>query len=355
MKTLIGCCLIHLCIGSIYATSVLYNPLIEVTGWDISVLVNGFALTILALGCTASLHQRIFEGFSKRSMLYGAIAQWTFAQGLTIMCILGNFPWVYYVSSLILGGAIGLMYVIPINIITDYGFKHVGRASGAVVCCFGLGSIIASKVFAGVPMSCLIVLYALYAFLMILGVQLINCTDFLTYPNAFHIDKRWYALAAVFFLNIGIGISLLSNMVNLSIDNGLTLDTAILLVALAGVANTVGRLLYSTLSDYCGKFDMLTMLLWIQITSLICIILWDMWIGPVILIISVYGGVFALMPSLMKDLYGSTAPYSRVLSMWGFAGLICPILFSHLGMSLLLVMSICTIMISSGLILKASR
>ena len=355
MKTLIGCCLIHLCIGSIYALSVLYNPIMETTGWDISVLVNGFAVTILALGLIASLHQRMFNGLQKRDVLYIAIVTWCFAQSLSLMCILGNFPCVYYISSFLLGTAIGLLYVIPINIITDYGFKQVGRASGAVVCCFGLGSIIASKVFVVIPLDSLIVLYALYAFLMILGVQLIQCTDVISISSEFNKDKRWYVLAGIFFLNIGIGISLLSNLVRLSTDKGLELSTAIMIVALAGVANTLGRLVYSSLSDYSGRFDMLRILLWIQLTSLVCITSWDMWTGPIIMIISVYGGVFAIMPSLMKELYESTVPYSQVLIMWGFAGLICPILFSYMGMGLLIVMSVCTIMMSMSLKLESSN
>ena len=190
---------------------------------------------------------------------------------------------------------------------------------------------------------------------MVLGVQLIQCPDVISMPSEFFRDKRWYVLAGIFFLNIGIGISLLSNLVRLSTDKGLDLNTAILIVALAGLANTIGRLLYSTLSDYIGRFDMLRILLWTQLISLMCIIIWGIWIIPIIMIISIYGGVFAIMPSLMKELYGSTVSYSQVLIMWGFAGLICPILFSYMGMGLLIVMSVCTIMMSMSLKLESSN
>lgn len=347
MKTLLGCCLIHLCIGSVYALSVLYAPIMEVTGWSTSTLVQGFALTILALGLTASFHQRMFDQFPKKGTLYIAISLWIAAQGLNLFFILGGLESLYYLSSILLGVAIGVLYVVPINIVTEYGYTHIGRANGAVVCCFGLGSILASKLFVIIPLQELIFLYVAYVLVMVVGLHLIDCTSIIVAPSGFVRDKRWYTLAAIFFLNIGIGISLLSNLTQLSIERGLDISDAILLVALAGVANSVGRLVYAALTDRFKRTTIINLMLWIQLIALTNIFWFDIgsWAANVVTVISVYGGLFAIMPSLMKGLYGTTAAYSQVLSMWGIAGLICPIAFNQLGAEVLVVMSIITVLL----------
>ena len=353
MKTLFGCCLIHLCIGSIYALSVLYTPIVNLTGWGISTLIYGFALTILSLGLTASFHQRLFPQASRKLALHNAILLWTVSNSLLIIAANRGNELIYYAISIILGFAIGLLYVIPINIITEYGYEKVGRANGLVVCCFGMGSIIASKIFSSIPLDNLIFIYVAYGVIMFVAVQLLPSTT-ITPSTAFSHDKRWYMIAGIFFLNIGIGISLLSNLAQLSItQGGVPMDFAILIVACAGVANSVGRIFYSSLSDYFDRLDTLNILLFVQFFSLITMWLWNMWTVPVLVIISIYGGVFSIMPSLMKELYKDTTAYSHVLSMWGFAGLICPIVFNQLGMPTLILMSSCTLILM-GTIQKMS-
>ena len=349
LRTLLGCCLIHLCIGSVYALSVLYTPIMEMTGWGISTLIQGFALTILALGLTASFHQRIFNLFPKKGILQIAIALWIITQNFSLVFIMEGLELLYYLSSIILGIAIGLLYVIPINIVTEYGYVNLGRANGAVVCCFGLGSILASKLFVGIPLQELILLYVVYALIMIIGVSLIECTSIIVIPPGFVRDRNWYILAMIFFLNIGIGISILSNLVHLSVERGLETLDAIWLVALAGIANSVGRLLYATLTDYCSRKTIIDLMLWIQLIALTNVFWFgsDLWSVNILAIISVYGGLFAIMPSLMKELYGTIVAYSQVLSMWGLSGLICPILFSHIGADMLIGMSILTTILIS--------
>ena len=344
MRTLLGCCLIHLCIGSVYAMSVLYKPIVEHTGWDTDTLIYGFALTILVLGLTASFHQRLLCNHPKKEVLLNAAIIWILALCLMIDVAI-DLPEVgkevYLLLSAVSGACIGLLYVIPINIVGNYGYKRVGMTSGLVVTCFGLGSVIASKLFSIIALDDLVAVYMIYELVLMLGVWLIENKDTIESSGDYHCDKTWYAIATVFFLNIGVGISVLSNLTQLSVDTGMTLSEAVGLVAMAGIANSGGRLLYSTASDYLGKVETLVIVLALQLCTLVVILQSTYWYIPVLIVISVYGGVFSIMPSLMKEIYheqGSVA-YSRVLSMWGFAGLICPILFAHCGMELLVLMS----------------
>ena len=348
MRTLIGCCLIHLCIGSVYAMSVLYKPIIEHTGWGINVLVYGFALTILTLGLVASFHQKLFAHVHKKEILLNAAILWGIASCLIVDVAIQQpeiGKAIYYALSIVTGACIGLLYVIPINIIGNYGYKRVGMTSGLVVTCFGLGSVIASKLFSIITLENLIAIYLIYVITLLFGIWLIEGNDTIESPGDYHCDKTWYAIATVFFLNIGVGISLLSNLTQLSLDTGMNLAEAVGLVAMAGIANSGGRLIYSTASDWLGKVETLVIVLALQLCALVVILHSSYWYIPVLIVISVYGGVFSIMPSLMKEIYheqGSIA-YSKVLSMWGFAGLVCPILFTQYGMELLVLMSSLTL------------
>ena len=360
VKILIGCCLIHLCIGSIYAISVLYPKAVELSGWDNSVLVTGFSLTILSLGISASLHQRWFKGWHIVSVLLWAAIMWA----LSSLNLVYNFSSrefnevIHYLCSIWLGVAIGILYVVPINIMTAH--KSNATTSGLVVFCFGLGSILAAaKLFKICELGNLMLVGVLvYTIILLLGIFLIHRglpeNNRITYSNSFKRNKIWYILAAVFFLNIGIGISLLSNLTQLSLDKGYLLDDAIVLVALAGLANTLGRFVYPILSDLRGsKLEILCYITDLQTLAIMLAIFNNsLWNLCVILILSVYGGVFALMPSLLKQLYKDSNAYSQILIMWGFAGLICPIIFNMLGIFALLFMSTLIILLLSYCILQ---
>ena len=345
VKTLIGCCLIHLCIGSIYAISVLYPMILEITGWDTTTLVQGFSLTILTLGLSASFHQKLLSGEKKLLVLKYAIIFWMILQfsEIGIIYCLPSDPW-YLIACGILGVSIGLLYVITINIVSQAGFKRVGLANGLVVFCFGLGSFISSKLFHTVPLP---YIYGCYTLIMLFGLYLINPTSKIESPKKFSRDPKWYGLAIMFCCNIGIGISLLSNLTNLSIGRGISLEDAVTLVAICGLANSGGRLVYSFLSDFVGKLNMVILIMILQSLALWTILQMGFWDIPILIIISVYGGLFSIMPSLMKELYEDqgTIAYSQILSMWGVAGLIFPPLFIIFGFSMLMLLAMITIMI----------
>ena len=340
LPTLIGCCLIHFCIGSVYSLSVLYKPIIEMTSWNMNTLVNSFSCIILILGITASIHQKLLHNHHKQPILIYSILTWTFCQNLLISMIENNSSsMIYIIVSLILGVSIGLLYVMPINIITSFNHKRTGLLSGLVISCFGIGSLISAKLFSYITeyfsISLLHELYVTYGVIMLIGVFLIKTNTLVESINSFNRDKKWYLLAIVYFCNIGIGISLLSNLVSLSTDIGtLTLESAILLTALTGLSNTAGRIIYPYLSDYIGKYKTIIMILLLQFVSVI--MLQYYWMSSVLIILSVYGGFFALMPGLMKEVYkenGSIA-YSQILSIWGISGFLSPLIFYQSGNNL---------------------
>lgn len=194
VKTLIGCCTIHLCIGSVYALSVLYPAIMAKTGWDITVLVIGFSLTILSLGLTAALHQRIFNGHRVYYVISYGIISWFIASSLLFSNIILEHGYVtlHYAFSLIWGFSIGLLYVVPINVVSGLDFSKKSLASGAVVGCFGLGSILTAKIFSNfIDFSGVSILFFAFicAALMLFGVKHVNMTELIEKPKNFNRDK----------------------------------------------------------------------------------------------------------------------------------------------------------------------
>ena len=350
-RTLIGCSLIHFCIGSVYATSVLYKSISEITEWDSLLLVGSFSLVIFVLGITASLHQKYFSGLSKDRILFYSSFAWMISQIFIVSSVFISDSIIYLGMNLILGISIGLLYVLPVNLIAELNSKRTGFYSGVVISCFGLGSLVSAKVYSIINYDQLIYYVIVCYCIMFMAIKLINSNSVIEDSGEFKRDSNWYLLSIVYFFNIGIGISLLSNLVNLSLNQGLILSVAVTLTAISGLTNTLGRLVYSFVSDYIGKINSVILIMSIQFIALL--LANQFWYESVLIIISVYGGFFALLPGIMKETYGdkSRLAYSQILSIWGISGFISPILFSYLdnNLNFLLGMSLMTLIISLSL------
>ena len=347
-RTLMGCSLIHFCIGSVYSTSVLYKSILEITNWDSFLLVSSFSLIIFILGITASFHQKYLSGLSKDRILFYSSFVWMTSQLFILASVFISDFIIYLGMNLILGISIGLLYVLPVNLTAELNSKRTGFYSGVVISCFGLGSLASAKIYSLINYDQLIYFILVCYFIMFIAIKLINSDSIIEDSGEFKRDSNWYLLSIIYFFNIGIGISLLSNLVNLSVSQGLILSVAVTLTAVSGLANTLGRLVYSFISDYIGKINTVLLIMTIQFTALILIN--QFWYESVLAIISVYGGFFALIPGLIKEIYkdNSKIAYSQILSIWGISGFISPVLFSYLdsNLNLLVFMSLITIVVT---------
>lgn len=336
--TLAACCLVHLVIGSVYADSVLYQTICDSTGWERSWLVGGFAATILALGVAAARYRRQFQGCDQKSILLIISVIYMIDMGLLYLTFT-PYKWLqseialvaYMVASIIRGGCIGVMYALTVTTVTELFTERRGLCSGLVVMSFGLGSLVATKLYVYVlqfPLQNLMLLQYGYWVVLIVAMLLYQENKTITYiPIADVVQEpMWRRLSVIFFLNICVGITLLSNLVALTVERGIDYNTALWLVGAAGIANGLGRIFYSTLSDIFGRMRMLCVALLFQTVCLI-ILPWC-WEVAILGIISVYGGGFALMPSICAAyLSNGTSGYSALLVWWGVAGLVGPLLY----------------------------
>lgn len=344
--TLLSCCLIHLVIGSVYADSALYQAIVEFKGWERGYLVGGFAITIVALGCSAAAYRKYFNGMDYKTVLCASAAMYALSSMVIWLSILAEHPLElagYWTGCAVRGGHIGIMYAITVTSVTELFPKRRGLYSGLVVMSFGVGSWIAAQIYAYIlqfPLQNMILVQISYWGALFIASGLFN------YPKTIHFESVksivqnpvWQRLSLVFFLNICVGVTILSNLVTLTVEHGISYEQAIQLVGLAGIANGLGRIVYSAISDEVGKLEVLRGILVLQTICLV-ILPWC-WEVAILGIISVYGGGFALMPSICAQyLADGSNGYSALLFWWGIAGLVAPMLFLVAPYTQLLVIS----------------
>jgi len=151
--------------------------------------------------------------------------------------------------------------------------------------------------------------------------------------------KTWQfsALWFIFFINITCGIGLLAVASPMAQETiGMSPAAAASLVGLMGLFNGAGRIFWSTVSDYIGRgytyvlfFLLETFAFW-QLAATSDALFFEV---LVLLIITCYGGGFSCMPAYLSDIFGTkklSAIHGRILTAWGLAGIVGPIIVSWL-------------------------
>ena len=303
----------------------MYQGICKTTGWNSQIPVLGFGLTIFFLGISAAFFRHFSEDITvKRELSYSAVcyilAQIT--QWLTILqahSIQG-----YLISSALVGVPLGVLYSATVAEASKL-FKRVAVCSGLVVMSFGFGSLLAANCYKELLKFSLetVILYFFAAWLLIVvGVVLFRSETTIVSKSMGDIlkNRQWQILFVSFFLNICAGLWLLSRLVPATVSTGFSFEIAVALVGWAGIANGLGRIIFTPLADSIGRYPVFKLILILQVFALA--LLQIAWIPAVLLSIAVYGAGFSLVPGICKDLFedGDTA-YGVLLTAWGLAGL----------------------------------
>jgi OFA family oxalate/formate antiporter-like MFS transporter len=358
LSIVLGACGIHLCIGSVYAWSVLTNPIISITGWQLSQVTFAFSLAILFLGFSAGfLGNKVSEWGPKKS---GFIATGCFVTGLlgSALAIWLENIWLLYLFYGCIGGTgLGIGYITPVATLLKWFPKHKGFAGGCAVMSFGFAATLAGPVMQdlvakyGVIANFIICAIA-YGTVMLLSARVLRdpkkpSTDkqILQYstfnetesikPNKAIRTVNFWILWIVFFINIACGIALLSIASPMGQEIGMNSVEAAGMVAMIGIINGGGRIFFATISDYIGRG--MTYNLFFVIEAYAFFILSDttnafLFQSIVLIIISCYGGGFSCMPAYLSDIFGIkwlSAIHGRILTAWGVAGIAGPLMITR--------------------------
>jgi OFA family oxalate/formate antiporter-like MFS transporter len=237
-------------------------------------------------------------------------------------------------------------YVPPVTTLMRWFADRRGLATGLAVGGFGIGALITSFLapFLLKHMSVsatFIALGLIYWPILFLASRVLRLpeeagaashtpTVSLTAAQTLRLSRFWLLWGA-FFVNICTGIllialarPLLEEMMNFSMQQ------AVLTVAMMGLLNGLGRLIWSAASDRVGRTNTWLIMLVLQMAMFAILCFTGsglMFAVGICLIASCYGGGFAICPAMVGDIFGPASAarvYGLSLTAWSAAALLSP-------------------------------
>lgn len=350
---------IHISIGSVYAYSVMTNPVKDVFDVEGSVIKWAFKIAILLLGLSAAFLGRWVEKVGPK--ISGTTAGLFYGIGIlgSGLAVQLESLWLFYLCYGVIGGiGLGLGYITPVSTLVKWFPDRRGLATGMAIMGFGFAALIfgpvMAKLFETVGVSnAFYVLGIIYMILILSSARYIERPPKGYVPAGFKEEgkvikedisnvtanqslksPRFYYIWIMMFINIACGIAIISAASPMMQEKlSYTPMQAATIVGLIGVFNGLGRILWSSLSDYLGRAN--TYIIFFAFQILAFYFLPKIGIESVFLIvlftvITMYGGGFATLPAFLGDLFGTKqlgAIHGMVLAAWGLAGVIGPSIY----------------------------
>jgi MFS family permease len=371
---------IHLAIGQAYAWSVFKTPLSKtILAGNASAGVLSalpFTLGIIMLGLSAALFGTRVDARGPRWAM--AVASACFVSGFLISA-LGMYTgqyWLVIVGYGFVGGiGLGIGYISPVSTLIKWFPDRPGLSTGIAIMGFGGGALIASPLTtqllsafgagtgAGIGQTFL-VMGLIYAVFMSVGWLLIRVPAEGWQPAGWHPDQRrtgalistndvsaanaiktpqFWLLWVVLCFNVTAGIGILERAAPIYQDffpGGAGLAAAAAgFVAILSLANALGRILWSSTSDFLGRKNMYRIYLGVGALLYLAVTLTTnankvVFLICALFILSFYGAGFATIPAYLRDLFGTYqvgAIHGRLLTAWSTAGVLGPLIVNAIA------------------------
>ena len=349
---------IHVSIGSVYAWSVFSNPLHVAFGWELQQISLTFGIAIFFLGAAAAVMGHVVE--KKGPRFTGMIAAVFFGAGIAGAGIATSLESLYllYFSYGVLGGiGLGVGYVTPVSTLIKWFPDRRGLATGLAIMGFGFASMIASPVIqmliASVGLSQTFFIMGGTYFVIILAASLYLERPPVDWKPASMVEAKtdnkakeatgdlsqqsandavrtptFWGLWMMIFINITCGIAIISAASPMAQEiAGLSAMQAATMVGVMGLLNGLGRLLWSSASDYLTRPNTFVLFFIIQIVAFTLLPSLSHAVAfqaVVFVIMTCYGGGFSTLPAYIGDLFGTKqlgAIHGYILTAWALAGL----------------------------------
>lgn len=342
-------------LGAVYAWSVFRDPLINAFGWTIGEVTLTFTLTILTLGFAAFFGGLWLPKVGPRTV--GLVGGLLYGVGVFGASLAGDRLWLLYLTYGILAGVgIGFGYIVPIATLVKWFPDKRGLITGVAVAGFGAGALVTAPL-ATWSIQQFGVLQTFAILGVVYGVMVVGAASFMRNPptgyrpagwnpdsvpaaSRTQVDYtlgealrtwQWYALWALLFLNVSVGISLISQAAPMAREiTGVDAITAAGVVGILSIANGAGRFFWAWLSDAIGRRWVFLAMFLLQAavffllprtTALV------VFTTLAFLIALCYGGGFGTMPAFATDYFGPKnvgSIYGLLLTAWGFGGVAGP-------------------------------
>lgn len=334
---------IHISIGSVYAWSLLVSRIAEHLSKPQSSVQFAFSLAIFFLGMSAAFGGKIVEKDIHKSSLISAFC---FCSGLLITSLavyIKSLPLIYIGYGCVMGIGLGVGYITPVKTLMLWFKDQKGLATGIAVCAFGFASSVASPI-----MTFLLNKLPLYlVFCVLAGIYIIPmlCASLLikkpswwneesVQNNGFKLmsmwkDSKFRHIWLIIFINISCGLALISTASPIMTELKTNPKIIALVVAIMGVFNGAGRLVFSAASDKLrNRITIYHFILILSITTTLITFLTRNNINVYItlcLVSACYGAGFSCLPTLLSDIFGMdniSKIHGLSLTAWAIAGLV---------------------------------
>lgn len=351
---------IHISIGSVYAYSVMTNPVKDIFEVEGSTIKWAFKIAILLLGLSAAFLGRWVEKVGPK--ISGTTAGIFYGIGIigSGLAVQIESLWLFYLCYGVIGGiGLGLGYITPVSTLVKWFPDKRGLATGMAIMGFGFAALlfgpIMAKLFETVGVS-----NAFYILGVIYMVLILSSASYIEKPPVGYLPEgykegegkvikedltnitanealrstRFYYIWFMMFINIACGIAIISAaspMMQEKLDY--TPMQAAAIVGFIGVFNGFGRIIWSSLSDYLGRANTYIIFFAFQILAFYFLPKIGMEVVFLLVlftVITMYGGGFATLPAFLGDLFGTKqlgAIHGMVLAAWGLAGVVGPTIY----------------------------
>lgn len=351
---------IHLSIGSVYAYSVMTNPVKDIFGVDASTVNWAFKIAILLLGFSAAAFGRWVERVGPR--VSGTVAGLFYGVGILgsgLAVQLGSVALFLICYGLIGGIGLGIGYITPVSSLVRWFLDKRGLATGMAIMGFGFAALIFGPVMQALFESVGIA-SALYMLGSVYMLVIVACAQYMEKPPADYLPagyqpgvgkvlktdianlttqealrtRRFYYIWFMMFVNITCGIAVIAAASPMTQEVlHYTPMQAATVVGLIGVFNGLGRIAWSGLSDYLGRANVYVLFFGFQVLAfyfLPQLSVEILFLFVLFTLITMYGGGFATLPAFLGDLFGTKqlgAIHGMVLTSWALAGIAGPTIY----------------------------
>jgi OFA family oxalate/formate antiporter-like MFS transporter len=351
---------IHISIGSVYAYSVMTNPVKDIFGVEGSDIKWAFKIAILLLGFSAAFLGRWVEKVGpKISGTTAGIFYGVGIMGSGLAVQLESLPLFYLCYGVIGGIGLGLGYITPVSTLVKWFPDKRGLATGMAIMGFGFAALIFGPImqslFDAVGISnAFYILGAIYMVLILSSASYIERPPEGFMPEGFkpgegrtikadisNVDansalkiSRFYYIWIMMFINISCGIAIIaaaSPMMQQKLNY--TPMEAAGIVGLIGVFNGLGRIFWSSASDFLGRANTFIIFFAFQVLAFYFLpkVSSELFFLVILFtVITMYGGGFATLPAFLGDLFGTKqlgAIHGMVLAAWALAGVVGPTIY----------------------------
>ena len=362
--------IMQLCLGTVYAWSVFKKPLMTAHGWSETSVQVTFMICIGVIGLAAAFGGTLVD--KKGPRFVATIGGILFGVGTLLAGLadqIGSIWLMYLGFGLVAGLGNGFGYVTPIATLIRWFPDKRGLVTGLAVMGFGAGAFFMGKIAPGMVNSIGVAnTFYIWGVIFLIAVpaaaQLyknppkgwlpagfkpaassVSAADSFQFGDAVK-TPQWWMLWGMLFLNVSAGLGLISQLSPMAQDvikkTSLGITPAELaiaggtILAYASIFNGLGRLFWAWTSDAIGR-RMVFIVIFVSQAILYIYLpqVSEQMLFTVLAcyLLACYGGGFAVMPAFAADSFGPGyigKVYGMMLTAWGAAGVVGPLVFSQI-------------------------